>query len=539
MSLPITPRVNSAMLSGQVGQTVRFVGKIIEQNGSRAIMTASDKGQVEIHMDGSSQYGTEFIEVIGTVNGDNSISEMTSTNFGNNFVFAWGKGESAAKSSSPNVLPSTPNRRYDYKSSLKKPFLYNDEIPYWTKHGTSDFVRLAPSVPGLKGSVWKSSPNEYKEWEVEFSFKAFGQGYVGGRGLAFWYTEERAVDSGPVFGAKDKWNGLGVFMDTSDPANQRVSSVIYGIMNDGTKSFPANPTANSNSFGGCLRDFKNTPNPVVVRVTYVGGTLRVSADTHSKGKKLLTCFEQKDLQLPTGYYFGFSAEAAEIGTADDHDLFSFEVYEVNPSQKPKAPLRPHEEEMIKRGEQAKVDQSDKETFEEVQKIVEEQEAKMKEENEGPSSVSAAQVADTQFRIIESLNTIHNKLESLGAPMQPPESSLQSLNDINAKINSMSKSLHAMESVVQGLVDHIVKQGGVGHSPTDITKVLKEELQNLNLKMEDMDSRQSFNHRLTQNRLVSSTSWVSYVVFLILFQIVAVSAYTWYKKKQEYNEKKFL
>ncbi|KAF9200660.1 hypothetical protein BGZ49_009095 [Haplosporangium sp. Z 27] len=103
MSLPLTPRVNSAMLSGKVGETVRFVGKIIEQNGSRALMTASDKGQAEIHMDpvkqlyrvtnwwqkyinfGASQYGTEYIEVIGTVNSDYSISEMISTNFGNNF----------------------------------------------------------------------------------------------------------------------------------------------------------------------------------------------------------------------------------------------------------------------------------------------------------------------------------------------------------------------------------------------------------------------------------------------------------------------
>ncbi|KAF8952128.1 hypothetical protein BGZ46_003642, partial [Entomortierella lignicola] len=151
----------------------------------------------------------------------------------------------------------------------------------------------------------------------------------------------------------------------------------------------------------------------------------------------------------------------------------------------------------------------------------------------------AQIADTQFRIIESLNTIHNKLETLGAPVQPPESSSQSLNDINSKIATMASSLHAMESVVQGLVDHIVKQGGVANHPSDITRILKEELQTLNSKMEDMDSRQSFNHRLTQNRLVNSTSWVSYIVFLILFQIVGVSAYTWFKKRQEYKEKKFL
>ncbi|KAF9980428.1 hypothetical protein BGZ65_005122 [Modicella reniformis] len=86
MSLPETPRVNSTMLHGFVGQNVRFVGKIIEQNGTRAVMTAPDKGQVEIHMNASSLYGTQFVEIIGNVNSDGSITEATSSNFGNNFA---------------------------------------------------------------------------------------------------------------------------------------------------------------------------------------------------------------------------------------------------------------------------------------------------------------------------------------------------------------------------------------------------------------------------------------------------------------------
>lgn len=83
-------------------------------------------------------------------------------------------------------------------------------------------------------------------------------------------------------------------------------------MNDGTKPFPANPTANTNSFGGCLRDYKNTHTPVVVRVSYIGGVLKVSADTHSKGKKMMPCFEQKDLNLPVGYHFGFSVSRSSL-----------------------------------------------------------------------------------------------------------------------------------------------------------------------------------------------------------------------------------
>ncbi|KAF9923827.1 hypothetical protein FBU30_006111 [Linnemannia zychae] len=451
-------------------------------------------------------------------------------------VLAWGRDGANTKTNTYQENFSLPaeSRRFDYKQSLKKPFTYNNEMPFWDNYGT-------PSVPGLKGAVWRQAPNEYKEWEVELQFKAFGHGQTGGKGLAFWYTQDRAVD-GPVFGSKDQWKGLGIFMDTSDPANHRLNPVIYGIMNDGSKPFPSNPTANTNSFGGCLRDYKNSHTPVVVRVSYIGGILKVSADTHSKGKKMVPCFEQKDLNLPLGYYFGVTAQSADHGSPDDHDLYAFEMYEVNPPKKEKNPLRPHEAEMKKKGEEVKIDTADQLAFEEVQKIVEEQEAKLKEETDGPNTLSASQMAatvgDTQYRIIESLNSIHNKLETLGAPMQPPESSQKSLEDINHKINSMAASLHAMESVVQGLVDHIMKQGGIASGP-DISKVLKEELRNLNAKMEDIDSRQSLQHRLTQTRLLNSTSWVTYVVFLILLQIIGVSVYTWYRKRLEMNEKKFL
>ncbi|KAF9163515.1 hypothetical protein DFQ27_003030 [Actinomortierella ambigua] len=82
---PTTPRVNSAMLANYKDKNVRFVGKIINHNGERAVMQAADKGQVHIHMNAESAYGTQFIEVIGKVNEDLSISEIASYNMGNEF----------------------------------------------------------------------------------------------------------------------------------------------------------------------------------------------------------------------------------------------------------------------------------------------------------------------------------------------------------------------------------------------------------------------------------------------------------------------
>ncbi|KAF9360444.1 hypothetical protein BGX34_007768 [Mortierella sp. NVP85] len=48
-------------------------------------MIASDKGHVEVVMNVMSQYGTQYVEVIGFVRSNGSIDEEVSTNFGNDF----------------------------------------------------------------------------------------------------------------------------------------------------------------------------------------------------------------------------------------------------------------------------------------------------------------------------------------------------------------------------------------------------------------------------------------------------------------------
>lgn len=143
--------------------------------------------------------------------------------------------------------PQAPPFKLDYKLSFKKPYYYyNNTIPFWTTSGgkqkkmgwlsigaekcvfsyshlvqidvikANDFIRLAPSVPGAKGHIWSTIPNPYEEWEVNLQMKIVGQHIGGGRGMAFWYTKDANQD-GPIFGSKDKWNGLGIWFDSSSP----------------------------------------------------------------------------------------------------------------------------------------------------------------------------------------------------------------------------------------------------------------------------------------------------------------------------------
>ncbi|KAJ3070756.1 hypothetical protein HDU98_006214 [Podochytrium sp. JEL0797] len=55
-------------------------------------------------------------------------------------------------------------------------------------------------------------------------------------------------------------------------------------------------------------------------------------DLNQEGKAFSECFSKENVDLPIGYHFGVSAATSQF-KHENHDLFSFEVYEVNPAIK--------------------------------------------------------------------------------------------------------------------------------------------------------------------------------------------------------------
>merc|ERR1712070_140530 len=80
-----TPRVNSSLREKYVGKTVRLIGKTVSFNGNTAVLEATDNGHVLITINGESQWGTKYVEVIGQVENDFSIREFKTTNIGDEF----------------------------------------------------------------------------------------------------------------------------------------------------------------------------------------------------------------------------------------------------------------------------------------------------------------------------------------------------------------------------------------------------------------------------------------------------------------------
>ncbi|KAI8072396.1 replication factor A protein 3 [Gongronella butleri] len=80
-----TPRINSQLREKYAGTTVRIAGKIHSYTGETAVLSTSDGGQVLVKLNDNSKWGSEYIEIIGRVEPDFSITEFDSLNLGNDF----------------------------------------------------------------------------------------------------------------------------------------------------------------------------------------------------------------------------------------------------------------------------------------------------------------------------------------------------------------------------------------------------------------------------------------------------------------------
>ncbi|XP_055411860.1 protein ERGIC-53-like [Bubalus kerabau] len=224
-----------------------------------------------------------------------------------------------------------PQRRFEYKLSFKGPRLAlpGVGIPFWSHHGDAipglEEVRLAPSMRNRSGAVWSTNPVLFPAWEVEIQMRVTGPGRWGAQGMAVWYTQGRG-QVGPVLGAPDLGDGIGILFDSSaqDPQN---SPAIYVLARDRHILYEPLGDGGSLLLGSCRQDFRNRPYPFRARITYWGQRLRVSLNsglTPSDPDEV--CVDVGPLLLAPGGFFGVSAATSIL--ADDHDILSFLTFSL-------------------------------------------------------------------------------------------------------------------------------------------------------------------------------------------------------------------
>lgn len=229
-------------------------------------------------------------------------------------------------------VASSIDRRFEYKYSFKGPHLTYQQggIPFWTPYGdvipSTDQVRLAPSLRSQQGSLWTNNNVSFENWEVEIAFSISGMLRVGADGLAVWFTKERGPN-GPVYGAADHWDGVGIFFDTFDNDDNGNNPIVLVVGNNGKLTYDHLSDGAPQSLGSCIRDFRNRHNPVKARITYYKKTLSVAVNLGlTSSDAYESCVVINYMILPAVGYFGVSAATGSL--ADDHDVLSFLTFSL-------------------------------------------------------------------------------------------------------------------------------------------------------------------------------------------------------------------
>ncbi|XP_027766788.1 protein ERGIC-53-like [Empidonax traillii] len=306
-----------------------------------------------------------------------------------------------------------PHRRFEYKYSFKGPHLVQADgtVPFWVHTGnaipSADQIRITTSLKSQKGSVWTKNKALFEHWEVEVTFRVTGRGRIGADGLAVWFTEEQGLE-GPVFGAADKWNGVGVFFDSFDNDGKKNNPGVIVVGNNGKLLYDHQNDGATQALATCLRDFRNKPYPVRVKIAYYQKTLTVLVNngfTPDKDDYEL-CAKVEDMQLPAQGYFGVSA--ATGGLADDHDVLSFLTFQLTEPGKEAPPA------------DAEIPPKDKEKYQEEFEHFQQELDKKKEEFQkehpdvqGQPADDFESVGDRELRqIFEGQNRVHLEIKQL-------------------------------------------------------------------------------------------------------------------------------
>ncbi|KAK3764791.1 hypothetical protein RRG08_046430 [Elysia crispata] len=326
-----------------------------------------------------------------------------------------------------HAFGQAPKKRFEYKLSFKGPHLVqrDNTVPFWEYFGDAlagdEGIRITPSLRSKKGSVWSKNKLEGSGWMIEAGLRITGRGRIGADGMAIWFTENRASQSDDpntnvVFGAADKWNGLGIFLDSFDNDGKHNNPYIMGVVNNGQVTYDhqsmekAMSDGSNQHIGGCLRDFRNKPFPVRVMIEYYNNmlTVRVNNGLTNNANEYEICFSASNVILPTSGYIGISA--ATGGLADDHDALYLLTHSLHDPTAQTA--------QISDAEREKFEQEFKQYQEELDRAKQQYQQdhpneKMDQYDEDDSEWFQGQNEKELRQIFDGQNVIHQVLRDMG------------------------------------------------------------------------------------------------------------------------------
>ncbi|CEJ89468.1 Putative Vesicular integral-membrane protein VIP36 [[Torrubiella] hemipterigena] len=218
--------------------------------------------------------------------------------------------------------------------TLEQPYLDSEMQSRWFDFGgdtvvrADSYIRLTSDRPSQSGWLFSRVPLTATNWEVEVEFKISGKNQLYGDGFAMWITRQRG-QQGDVFGNADRFEGLGVFVDTYK--NNRPGVVFPYVMamyGDGHKSYDKSNDGKEGELAGCsARGIRHANVDTKLRLTYFQDKQLKLELQYKNEDEWTECFNiDNPPAIPNIAYLGFSAETGEL--SDNHDIISVKSYNL-------------------------------------------------------------------------------------------------------------------------------------------------------------------------------------------------------------------
>ncbi|CAF2094314.1 unnamed protein product [Rotaria magnacalcarata] len=408
----------------------------------------------------------------------------------------------------PSVTNTNLVKRFEYKLSFKGPTLaFKDgSVPFWSFGGSAiasdEQVRITPSIRSQRGWIWSKNTLSVDHWLLDVKLRVTGRGRVGADGMAIWFTETPGVE-GTVFGSNDQWKGLGIFLDSFDNDALQNNPIIAVMVNDGTQSYDHQHDGSSQIQGSCIKDFRNKPFPIRLKIEYInqGLTIYINNGISLDDNAFEFCTHIDRIQLPKNGYLGVTA--ATGGLADDHDVLEFLTHTFSDRQA-------LAQNQATTDEQAKKYQDE---YEKYERELEQQQADFRKDHpEATTSVNEQQVFETEydreFRVIlEGQDQIRLSLTTIDRKMAELLGRIERIASSGSGGSGQASGVAGLGSNIPDDVARVQDINRVINANTDMTRTIQsfgQSLTDLQQKVNSLQmNRNNQQHVVTGQQPVSS------------------------------------
>lgn len=217
---------------------------------------------------------------------------------------------------------------------LTKPYLDESHfhVKNWDLKGSAvvknnDYIRLTTTQPHLASNMFSQNPIGAESFEMELTFRIENKkASLAADGMAVWFLD-RIPQVGNVFGVENRFNGLGIMLDTYRNGKRGTFPFVNLMLGDGKKTYNKGSDGYETRLAGCVA--KNILNPPTgetkMRIVYIkNGYLSIDFNFFGKHEEWTNCVTLTDVMLPETKFLGFSAETGQL--YENVDIFENRIF---------------------------------------------------------------------------------------------------------------------------------------------------------------------------------------------------------------------